>query len=201
MNWYRFGIIAFAALLGAALSSTALMTLTSIVMACLAITVIISAVGLSWCLSAENDAVNRLIDLKQSEAEAWFRQEASMRATQRPPEKRQAPLPADVLNLYEEMTEHINAIREEFGLVTKLASTAKLNAADAYDQLSHANRRIGDLEVYAATVEQAMAPLSGMKAPLSLPHPFRRTEALKHVDSIMAPLQAAIEGRETAEAE
>lgn len=194
MNLPRTGIILSSALIGAVLSSMIMSglahTVTSTFAALMSVGMLCGIAGVTWCLSAERAAIDLQTDRAVSEAESWMREKM---LPARVAEVRKPPLPADVLALYDRLADKINRIREDFGEVTKLASTAKLNAADAYDQLAHKDRRIGALEVYASAFENALAPLSGMKPPLPAPHPFRRTDALRHVDSIMAPLQAAIE--------
>ena len=194
MNWPRLGIIGFSSLIGAVVASVLLVfeahTMTSTFAALMSGGLICGIVGVAWCLSAERDALELLID--QAEA-------AARRVARAPLPKEPPPIPVNAQALHEDMIAEIKTLRDQVTRVVSVASAMHRDRMGVYERNVILEQENDHYRAQVMTYSQAKDILALLPGPPLQPgeRPWAAEPRAptRDIEALMAPLQAAIEGR------
>ena len=201
MNWPRAGIILFSALIGAVLASVILtwLAMTSVFAVLMVVGMICGIVGMSWCLSAEAAKVEEAIGLAVAAAwNDWDKaQQREKPATPVPQHMR--PIPEAARALHDDMGAEIKILRDQVTRVVSVASAMHRDRVSVHERCAILEQENDHYRAQVMTYSQAKDILALLPGPPLQPgeRPWAAEPRAptRDIEALMAPLQAAIEGR------
>jgi hypothetical protein len=157
---YRLGLGFSACIIGAVIASLWLIPTSSISSVAQALGMLAGIVGASWCFSAEQSAIEVLIDRAVYDARSSFLAQKS-----RPAVADMQPIPEAARPLHEDMTDAVAQARESVARMAKVASAMDRDRRAVHDRCELLEQENEHLATQVEAAHQARNVLALLPAP------------------------------------